>query len=234
MKYLSLAFVLSILSISAVAQGAPADSAVKLVSGAAFYISAEDEAAGIDGTMKLAVSIDKSGNVSRAVVYVGPSWLCSGDLDQRVISVIRNAEKAVKNFKFSPAVKEGNPVESEVSVSLTIGKAARKAREPKPPIDPNAPKTPKQINGGVINGKALSLPKPPYPLEARAAGASGAVSVQVLIAEDGKVISAQAVSGSPLLHFASRAAACQAKFRPTQLQGNPVKVSGVITYNFVP
>ncbi len=117
---------------------------------------------------------------------------------------------------------------------MTIGKAARKAREPEPPVYAASPDPPKQIVGGVVNGKALSLPKPPYPREARAARASGAVSVQVLIGEDGKLISAQAVSGHPLLQFAARAAACAAKFSPTQLQGIPVKVSGVITYNFVP
>ena len=93
---------------------------------------------------------------------------------------------------------------------------------------------PKQISGGVLNGKARSLPKPPYPPAARAVRASGAVSIQVLIDEDGTVFSAAPVSGHPLLRSASRLAACKASFSPTLLMGNPVKVSGVITYNFVP
>ena len=92
---------------------------------------------------------------------------------------------------------------------------------------------PKQISGGVLNGKALSLPKPPYPPAARAVGASGPVSVQVLIDVNGDVLSATAVSGHPLLRAVAVEAAQQAKFSPTQLQGNPVKVSGIITYNFV-
>ncbi len=91
----------------------------------------------------------------------------------------------------------------------------------------------KQISGGVLNGKAISLPKPPYPAAARAVGASGAVSVQVLINENGDVVSASAVSGHPLLRAAAAEAARGAKFSPTQLQGMPVKVSGIITYNFV-
>lgn len=94
--------------------------------------------------------------------------------------------------------------------------------------------SPKQINGGVINGKAVSLPKPAYPAEAREKRASGAVSVQVLIDENGNVISACAVSGAKELHRASEWSALNAKFSPTTLQGNPVKVSGIITYNFVP
>lgn len=91
----------------------------------------------------------------------------------------------------------------------------------------------KQISGGVLNGKATSLPKPAYPPAARAVNAEGAVTVQVLIDEDGLVVSASAVSGHPLLRAAAVDAAKGATFSPTRLAGQPVKVSGVITYNFV-
>ncbi len=92
----------------------------------------------------------------------------------------------------------------------------------------------KTVSGGVLNGKATSLPKPPYPPIARQARASGTVVVQVLVDEKGNVVSARAVSGHPLLQAASASAARAAKFSPTKLAGKPVKVSGVITYNFVP
>jgi len=110
---------------------------------------------------------------------------------------------------------------------------------PPPPPPPAAPKptpkpAPKTISGGVVNGKATSLPKPPYPAAARAVRASGAVSVQVLIDEDGRVVSANAVNGHPLLRQAAEQAARSARFSPTALSGQPVKVSGIITYNFVP
>ncbi|MET0645114.1 MAG: TonB family protein [Pyrinomonadaceae bacterium] len=90
------------------------------------------------------------------------------------------------------------------------------------------------VSGGVLNGKAVSKPQPAYPPIAKAAGASGVVTVQILVDEEGNVISASAVSGHPLLQQAAVAAARQAKFSPTQLSGQPVQVSGVITYNFVP
>ena len=92
----------------------------------------------------------------------------------------------------------------------------------------------KNVSGGVLNGKAVSLPKPIYPAAAKAVRAGGAVSVQVLIFEDGRIYSAQALSGHPLLRHAAEIAACSAGFSPTLLEGNPVKVSGVIVYNFVP
>ncbi len=94
--------------------------------------------------------------------------------------------------------------------------------------------TPKVISGGVLNSKANPLVKPEYPAAARAVRASGAVNVQVTIDEQGNVISAEAVSGHPLLRTASVEAAKMSKFPPTLLSGTPVKVTGIIVYNFVP
>ena len=105
------------------------------------------------------------------------------------------------------------------------------AEEPPPPPAPTPPRAP--ISGGVLNGKAISLPKPNYPPIARQAHASGTVVVQVTIDENGSVISAHAVSGHPLLQAVAVAAARGARFSPTKLSGQPVKVTGVITYNFV-
>jgi protein TonB len=105
------------------------------------------------------------------------------------------------------------------------------AEEPPPPPAPTPPRAP--ISGGVLNGKAISLPKPSYPPIARQAHASGTVVVQVTIDENGSVISAHAVSGHPLLQAVAVAAARGARFSPTKLSGQPVKVTGVITYNFV-
>jgi len=105
---------------------------------------------------------------------------------------------------------------------------------PPPKAKPSPPPPPKTVSGGVLNGKATSLPKPAYPAAAKAVRAGGAVSVQVLISETGSVISASAVSGHPLLRAAAEGAARGARFSPTMLSGQAVKVSGVITYNFVP
>lgn len=96
------------------------------------------------------------------------------------------------------------------------------------------PASPKLISGGVLNGKATMLVKPRYPDEARSVRASGAVNVQITIDEQGQVILARAVSGHPLLRAASEEAARASTFAPTMLEGVPVKVNGVVVYNFVP
>ena len=110
---------------------------------------------------------------------------------------------------------------------------------PPPPPPPATPKptpppAPKTISGGVVNSKASNLVKPAYPAAARAVRASGAVNVQVKIDERGNVVSASAVSGHPLLRQAAEQAARSSKFTPTTLSGQPVSVTGVIVYNFVP
>src|SRR5215468_9352182 len=71
-----------------------------------------------------------------------------------------------------------------------------------------------KIEDGVLNGKALALPPPAYPTIARAAHASGTVTVRVLVDEEGNVIAAAAVDGHPLLQAAAVAAARQARFSP--------------------
>ena len=101
-----------------------------------------------------------------------------------------------------------------------------------PPPFRNIPKPTVIVSGGILNGKAVSKPEPAYPPIAKAARAQGTVTVQIVVDEDGDVISAQAVSGHPLLQQAAVEAARQAKFTPTRLSGEPVKVSGILTYNF--
>lgn len=90
-----------------------------------------------------------------------------------------------------------------------------------------------EVAAGLETGGILQIPKPAYPKLARMARAQGTVDVKVIIGEDGKVIAAAAISGHPLLYAASVAAARDAVFSPTRLHGKPVKVSGVIKYNFV-
>ncbi|HSK64521.1 MAG TPA: energy transducer TonB [Pyrinomonadaceae bacterium] len=107
---------------------------------------------------------------------------------------------------------------------------------PDPPPAPPAPApaVPKVLKvSRVLNSQAISLPPPNYPSMARQIRLTGTVIVQVLIDEKGNVVSAKATSGHPLLVPEAQKAALRARFSPTVLGDQPVKVSGVITYNFV-
>jgi protein TonB len=124
----------------------------------------------------------------------------------------------------APGAGQGNIISGPAKVDVADA-------PPPPPPKPTPPKAP--ISGGVLNGKAVRLVQPPYPAIARSAHAAGQVRVQITIDENGNVVSAAAVSGHPLLQGAAVAAARQSKFTPTKLSGMPVKVTGVIIYNFV-
>ncbi|CAN5627810.1 hypothetical protein BH20ACI4_BH20ACI4_31430 [soil metagenome] len=165
------------------------------------------------GAVNVRVEIDEDGNVASAEAISGHPLLRAAAVNAALLS------------KFKPTVSNGHPVKANGVVVFRFFS---------PAADENPPDNEKIISGGVVNGKALSLPKPAYPIEARNERASGAVNVQVVIDESGNVISAKAVSGHELLREASEQAALGAKFSPTILEGVPVKVSGVIVYNFVP
>ena len=103
-----------------------------------------------------------------------------------------------------------------------------------PPVPQPTPVAPKIVKvSEILNSRAISLPKPPYPQMAKQIRVQGTVTVQVLIDEAGRVLSAKAMSGHPLLVPDSQRAAMQARFSPTTIGGVAVKVSGVITYNFI-
>jgi protein TonB len=103
-----------------------------------------------------------------------------------------------------------------------------------PPVPQPTPVVPKVVKvSEILNSRAISVPKPPYPQMAKQIRVQGTVTVQVLIDEVGRVLSAKALSGHPLLVPDSQRAALQARFSPTTINGQPVKVSGVITYNFI-
>jgi TonB family protein len=108
------------------------------------------------------------------------------------------------------------------------------ASNPKVNIEnaPTPPAKPTQVSGGVLNGNAVNLPAPTYPEPARRMRTSGVVEVEVVIDENGKVISAKAVSGPTIFRDSAVQAALRAKFTPSKLSGQPVKVAGKIVYNF--
>ena len=156
------------------------------------------------------------------------------------ISTVPNATQSRPPGEFQIGPVETNPGTGNPTGPPSTGPAAVKAPEPiapqpepkSRPAAPDPPKPPPVKSGGVVNGMAKSLPMPVYPAAAKQMRISGMVNVQVLIDESGKVISASAVSGQSMLKSAAEKAAWGAHFSTTTLSGVPVKVSGVIVYNF--
>jgi protein TonB len=121
-------------------------------------------------------------------------------------------------------------------VELASTRANESVQVPVVKLDADPPPAPKPIlkplSGGVLNGTAINLPQPTYPEAAKRLRMGGLVSVEVVVDETGKVISAVATSGPSILRDVAVQAALRARFSPTKLSGQPVKVSGVINYKF--
>lgn len=159
------------------------------------------------------------------------------------VSADRNTRPSRSWKPFDPRLPESNGIWSPIDGGSAgekptgtrsdtrddIEEAGTKTTEPPPPAikKPTIMRTSK-----VFNGDAISLPKPAYPQPAVMLNLQGSVRVQVTIDETGKVVSAKAADGHPFFRMASEQAARNARFKPTLLNDVPVKVTGLIVYNF--
>ncbi len=171
------------------------------------------------GEVTVDIVIDEEGRVISAKAASGHPLLRSA------------AEDAARKWVFKPALVDGRPVKQPgvlkfqftppppASDSLAVTAGAETSRK-------------LTVSGGVLQGTAIKKVQPPYPPIARAARASGSVQVQVTVSETGEVIEASVISGHPLLRDAALEAARQWLFKPTELGGVPVKVQGILTFNF--
>lgn len=198
----------------------------EIVSSNDFVMTELQSAAGIDGRLKISLDVDDKGNVKNAEIIAGPIWPCKHlpktELNEFKLAALKNA----RTFKFIPPQKNGKPTKSTVILTVTVGKAYKASLETKDVKDSD------YIDVDVINGRAVSLPRPAgWPVGNRT---GGSVSVDVLVDKGGSVESAGVISGPKDFHELSRDAACRAKFSPTLINGKPVMVTGRITYNFLP
>jgi TonB family protein len=207
------------------------------------FVASSEELAAARNTITLPYAQDMARKLGVAAASLGKSSQCLGV-----------ASRAAMGYRLEGAL-DGQPATGEI-YTVMIGRRVvnvvnfRKAQEEvgaapawmsvlntikieTPPEASGLPELKVVVSGGVLNGKAVRKPAPEYPADAKAARAQGTVVVQITIDETGKVIFAKAVSGHALLRDASVQAALRARFTPTILCGLPVKVSGVVTYNFV-
>jgi TonB family protein len=124
------------------------------------------------------------------------------------------------------------PVDVKVQAVSTNQQMPVISLDSEPPPSPGPKPILKPVSGGVLNGTAMLLPPPLYPENAKRMRTQGIVTVEVILDETGKVVSANATSGPSVLRDAAVQAALKARFSPTKLSGQPVKVSGVINYKF--
>lgn len=122
---------------------------------------------------------------------------------------------------------------------LGLGSSQENIAPPPPPLvtkPAERVQTPEKqvvrLTSQVLTGKAIERRTPAYPILAKQIHVEGSITVEIVISVDGRVESARALGGHPLLMSAAVEAARGWRFQPTLLNDTPVRVTGVITFNF--
>ncbi len=102
------------------------------------------------------------------------------------------------------------------------------AEEPKP----EAPKSTSPVAVGSLIGFATTQAKPIYPPAAKAARSTGVVTVELTVDETGGVVDVQKATGPMMLQAAAKEAIRKWKFKPFVRDGQPVKATGFVNFNF--
>lgn len=193
-----------------------------------FEEAAKPKQAGDDSTPTFTLTTSATAAAPKAS---NPSSLFSGAPERTAASA-----PAETNYAANSAANSAEARDVKTTAGTQAAAADTRAAAAPQPADParasagDSQKVP--VSGGVLNSKALSLPRPSYPLAAKNSGASGKVVVEVTIDESGKIVEARAVSGHPFLQPAAVQAARQARFSPAMLSGEPVRIKGTINYVF--
>lgn len=181
-------------------------------------------------------------NVSPAPAAISPTTVAKVNSELQVEADSLASKQPAASPKAAPSL----PAASDMSGKLDVTNSAElrtvnmtpatngpvEGLESEPPPGPTPRPILKPVSGGVLNGMALSLPAPAYPDTAKRMRIAGTVTIDVVIDENGRVVSAEANGGPVTLREAAVQAALRARFSPTKLSGQPVKVSGVINYKF--
>ncbi len=143
-------------------------------------------------------------------------------------------------------VKQADPAPTRSDEPVYIPSPTQQAKEepkqvaqtpkPEPPsVDPpkaDPPKSTGPIDVGSLVAYATRQSPPVYPPQARTMRTSGLVKVELTVDEAGDVATIQKTSGPPMLQNAAKDAIKKWKFKPFVRDGQPVKATGFVSFNF--
>lgn len=156
---------------------------------------------------------------------------------QEMLRAPRRTSRALPNLQAGPQrVKLRLDADYLSSLALDFNSAPKSSiEEEKPPSPPpSTSRQPQKVSQGLLEGSVIKKRTPAYPLNARSMNAYGKVEVRIVISEAGLVIEAAAISGHPALRSAAVDAAREWVYKPTTLDGVPIKVETVLTFTFNP
>jgi TonB family protein len=184
----------------------------------------------ISGTVVLHAVVAADGSVKELQYVSGPPHL------------FKSAMEAVRDWKYQQTLFDGEPIEIDTTISLDyqlIGSGQGKVLagvEQQPKETPPQPAQQARripLGGKMLEAELIKKIEPVYPEKAKAAGITGTVVLQVIIATDGSVQEVKYVSGPPELMQPAVDAVKQWKYKPMQLDGKPVEVESTVSVVYV-
>lgn len=161
-----------------------------------------------------------------SAAYLGraQSFEKKGDVQKAKADYQKVLELDAENVSAKAAMARFQPAETKVE-----------QKSVEPPVVAPVAKAPESVDlGQLTSASATRMVTPVYSPVAIKSNISGKVTVRVTLDESGNVTSAKAIDGHQLLRQGSEDAAHRSKFKPAMFQGQPIKASGVIVYNYTP
>lgn len=113
------------------------------------------------------------------------------------------------------SISKGVPVLGALALGLALSAGNALAQDASKPV---------RVGGDVQQAKLVKSSPPVYPVLARRARIEGTVRLQAVIAKDGSVHKVEVISGHAVLAHAATEAVQQWRYKPTELNGQPVEV----------
>jgi TonB family protein len=206
----------------------PDDAATYLNRGLAFYNKKSYDLA-INDFNK---AIELNPNEAAAYMNRGESYEKQGNSAKALADYQKAVELDASNEMAKAYVRRLQPEQPKTASASTQQNLPVTTQVKQTTTVADTPKTTQTVDIGQLNQLALNLAMPSYPEIARKANIKGTVSVQITLDEDGKIISAKATEGPPMLRSAAEDAARKSKFKPAMSGDKAVKATGFILYNF--
>jgi len=200
---------------------APSDQEEKLLHRPAAMYPPLAQQAGVRGVVGVRLLIAVDGAVKAVQVVRGHPLL------------IPAATEAAKQYRFRPTTLDGQPAEVVTEVEVRVPAGEWPAASAAPPPEAELPPGVYKVGPAVSTPKLIRKIEPQYTEQARDAKHQGAVVLQVVVEEDGKIRQAKVLKSLGLgLDEKAVEAVKQWEFEPALRDGKPVKVQATIEINF--
>lgn len=168
------------------------------------------------------------------VVELDPKNSTAYFIRAQVFEKLGRTDNAHADFEKAATLDPAN-AEAVASAARLRQPAAQPSKSADPaPVKAEPVTEPKLVAVGALNGYATKLEIPKYSQIDKKMGFQGRVTVQVVLDEDGKVVSAVASDGPQSLRRTSEEAVRKSTFRPYREGEKGYRVTGFISFNFVP